>query len=111
MYNPHPGELNTPIDIYKTVNAINENGYPLETDTLVCHVWADVQDSSNRYFRTADTEITENTLYFFIRCRSDIRHGMFVLYCGEKYYIEQIGQLDFRHRYLQLTAKTVKGVK
>ena len=111
MYNPHPGELNTPVDIYSTTNTINENGYPVETDTLVCHVWADVQDASNRYFRTADADAAETGLTFFIRWRNDIQLGMWVMWNGERQYIEQIGQLDFRHRYLQLTTKSVKGVK
>ena len=37
---PHPGELRHLVEIGRTFNAVNENGYPVETDQVVCRVWA-----------------------------------------------------------------------
>ncbi len=111
MYTPHPGELNTPIDIYYDSNEINENGYPVETHTHICHVWADVKDASSHYGRAADTDISELGLSFIIRWRPDIQPGMYVLWKGEKQNIETIGEFDHRHTYMELFTKSVKGVK
>ena len=111
MYTPHPGELDTPIDIYKTVNALNDNGYPVETKTLVCHVWADVKDASSSYSRAADTDITSVGLRFIIRYRSDVKEGMYVAYEGKKHQIETMGKFEHRHTYLELFTKVVEGVK
>ena len=111
MYTPHPGELNTPIDIYTTVNALNENGYPEESDTLVCHVRADVKDASSKYARAADTDVSELGLSFIIRWRSDVKVGMYVLWKGEKQNIETIGEFDHCHTYMELFTRSVTGVK
>ena len=36
---PHPGQLRHMVEVGRTVNAVNENGYPVETDEIVCRVW------------------------------------------------------------------------
>ena len=54
---PHPGELRHLVEIGRTVNAVNENGYPVETDQTICRVWAAAEDDSSRYFFSADAEM------------------------------------------------------
>ena len=44
---PHPGELRHLVEIGRTVNAVNENGYPVETDQTICRVWAAAEDDSS----------------------------------------------------------------
>ena len=44
MYVPHPGDLRHKIAIGVTTNVVNENGYPVETDSVLHHVWAGVED-------------------------------------------------------------------
>ncbi len=110
MYKPHPGELNQPIDIYKISNTINQNGYPVKAETLVCHVWANVKDASSSYGHVADTDIASVGLKFTVRFRPDVKKGMFVLYKGEKHEIETTGEFDHRNTYLELFTKRVEGV-
>ena len=33
---PHPGELRQLVEIGRTVHEINENGFPVETEQVVC---------------------------------------------------------------------------
>ena len=41
---PHPGELCQLVEIGKTVNIVNENGFPVETEQVICQVWAKAED-------------------------------------------------------------------
>ena len=96
--------------IGRTVNAANENGYPVETDEVVCRVWAAVEDDSSRYVVAGDTETAKRGLCFIIRWRGDIQPGMWVLWNGEKQIITRLGEYDFKRRYLKLTTASSKGV-
>ena len=68
---PHPGELRQLVEIGKTVNIVNENGFPVETEQVVCQVWAKAEDCDSRYFTAGDAENTERSIWFTIRWRSD----------------------------------------
>ena len=111
MYRPKPGELDTPIDIYRTVNAINDNGYAVPTDELVCHVWANVQDASSQYARAADADVSTRGVKFIIRTRSDVREGQVIVYNGRRQNIETIGTFGRLSPYMELFTKSVEGVK
>jgi len=110
MSSPHPGQLRHMVAIGQTVNAVNENGYPAETDTVVCRVWAAVRDESSSYTHTGDADNAERGLRFVIRWRDDVRPGMWVLWRDEKQRITRLGEFDFKHRYLQLVTESMKGV-
>ena len=110
MSGPHPGQLRHIVTIGQTVNAVNENGYPAETDFVVCRVWAAVQDESSGYTHTGDADNAERGLRFVIRWRGDIRPGMWVLWRGEKQRITKFGEFDFKRRYLELVTESNKGV-
>ena len=110
---PHPGQLRHMIEIVRTVTAINENGYPEETDEPVCRVWAAVEDDSSRravieFIGQAET--AERGLCFAIRWRGDIIPGMWVRFRDEKHRITKLGEYDFKRRYLKLTTASVKEV-
>lgn len=107
---PHPGELRQLVEIGHTVHEINENGFPVETEQMVCQVWAKAEDCDSCYFTSGDTENTERGIWFTIRWRSDVQPGMWVLWNGQKQIITEIGEYDFKRRYLRLTTKAVKGV-
>ena len=47
-FNPHPGNLRHLVEIGKTDNTINENGYPEPVDTVICKVWASATDTQER---------------------------------------------------------------
>ena len=109
--NPHPGELRQLVEIGRTVHAINENGFPVETEQVVCQVWAKVEDCDSRYFTSGDTENTERGIWFTIRWRNDVQPGMWVQWNRQKQVITEVGEYDFKRRYLRLTTKAVKGVR
>ena len=110
MTRPNPGQLRHMVAIGRTVNTVNENGYPAEADTVVCRVWAAVQDESSGYTHTGDADNAERGLRFVIRWRSDIRPGMWVMWRDEKQRITRLGEFDFKRRYLELVTESHKGV-
>ena len=63
---PHPGELRQLVEIGCTVHEINENGFPVETEQVVCQVWAKVEDCDSRYFTSGDVENTERGIWITI---------------------------------------------
>lgn len=107
---PHPGDLRYKIQIGKTENVINENGFPVETDTIVHTVWAGVADESSAWYRAADADNAQRGLTFCIRWLADVTPGMWVMWKGEKQLITKIGEFDFKRRYLQLTTEHSEGV-
>ena len=107
---PHPGQLRHLVDIGRTVHAENENGYPVETDEVLCQVWAAVEDGSSHYLIAGDTGTAARGLIYIIRWRGDIRPGMWVSFRDEKHRIEKVEEYDFKRRYLKLTTESSKGV-
>ena len=110
MKMPHPGDLRHMITIGNTVNDVNENGYPEERDSIVYRVWAGMEDASGKWFWSADAENAQRGIRFIIRWRQDITAGMWVEYEGKRYTVTEIGEFDFKRRYMQLTAERVEGV-
>ena len=107
---PHPGDLKHLVEIGYTENAVNENGYPEPTDTVVCRVWAAAVDAGNQHFRSADVMNTEAVINFTIRYRTDVKPGMWVRFQGEKWNISTLGEYQFKRTYLGLKATLSKGV-
>lgn len=110
MNTPHPGELRHRIHIGRTVNTINENGYPTETDTTIATVWAGITDAASKYYHEADVDNARHGLSFSIRWRHDVEPGMWVDWNGKRYTITSVGEFDFKRRYMKLVAEAVEGV-
>ena len=110
---PHPGDLRNKIEIGKTENVVNENGFPEETDIVLHTVWAGIEDtaSSSRWLYAADADNAIKGLMFMIRWINGIEPGMWVRWNGEKHTITEIGEYDFKRRYMRLTTKNTKAVQ
>ena len=112
MYQPHPGDLNEKISIYRVENDINENGYPEAREvSLYSQIWADVKDASSSYNRAADTDVATVGMHFIIRYRTGIKRGNFVKWNDESYLITDIGEFEHKHDYLELFVRLVEGVR
>jgi SPP1 family predicted phage head-tail adaptor len=107
---PHPGQLRNLVEIGRAVNAPSENGYTVETEEVVCRVWASVEDGSSRYLVAGDAGTAARGLVFVIRWRGDVVPGMWVRFRDEKHRIEKVEEYDFKRRYLKLTTVSAKGV-
>ena len=107
---PHPGELRHRIEIGRTENTVNENGYPEATDTVICVVWASVSDNSSRRIQSADSSIMEAGRLFVIRYRDDIQPGMCVRFQNEKWTIAALDGYGYQRGYLGLQTYHAKGV-
>lgn len=107
MHIPHPGQLRHMVEIGRTTNTVNENGYPEAADQVICRVWAGCEDDSSRYFFSADAENAERGLCFIIRWRNDVCAGMWIMWNGEKQMITKVGEYDFKRRYMKLTTESV----
>ena len=110
MKMPHPGQLRHLVEIGQTVNVKNENGYPAPEDSIICRVWAAVEDDSSRFYFTGDADNAERGLAFIIRWRADIPPPPPPPPNGEKQTITKLGEYDFKRRYLKLTTESIKGV-
>ena len=75
---PHPGELRQLVEIGRTVHEINENGFSVETEQVICQVWAKAEDCDSRYFTSGNAENTERGIWFTIRWRSSPGCGIFI---------------------------------
>lgn len=91
--------------------AANQADSTVETDSVLHHVWAGIEDDSSRWFHAADADNAERGLTFIIRFLPDIVPGMWILWNGEKQLITKIGEYDFKRRYMKLTTVSGKGVK
>jgi len=98
------------VEIGITENAVNENGYSVATDIVLCSVWASVTDISSRQTQSADSNVMENGILFGIRFREDIRPGMWVRFLDVKWTISALEGYGYQRRYLGLKAYSAKGV-
>ena len=107
---PHPGDLCHLVEIGYTENTVNQNGYPVPHDVVVCKVWAAAVDAGNQHYRSADVMNTEAVVNYTIRYRSDVVPGMWVRFRGKKWFISTLGEYGFRNTYLGLKASISEGV-
>ena len=107
---PHPGDLRHLVEIGYTENTVNQNGYPVPHDVVVCKVWAAAVDAGNQHYRAADVMNTEQVINFTIRYRKDVKPGMWVRFQDEKWIISTLGEYSFKRTYLGLKASIAKGV-
>jgi len=98
------------VEIGITVNVVNENGYSVAIDTVLCSVWASVTDLSSRQTQTADSSVMENGMLFGIRFREEMRPGMWVRFQDVKWTITALEGYGYKRRYLGLKAYNAKGV-
>ena len=107
---PHPGDLKHRVNIGYTKNSINENGYPVAEDVVICRVWAAAVDAGTQNSQTAGVMSTEAHIRFVIRYRSDVKPGMWVEFGGQKWIITALNEYTFGRAYLGLNAVLQKGV-
>ena len=107
---PHPGQLRNLVEIGRTANTANDNGYPVEADEILCRVWAAVEDGSSRYLVAGDAGTAARGLIFIIRWRGDIQPGMWVRFRNDNHRIQKVEEYDFKRRYLKLTTASSRGV-
>ena len=73
---PQLRDLRHRIEIGYTQSMVNENGYPVSKDIVLCCVWASATDVDNQNYRSADVMNTETEIRFTIRYRADVVPGM-----------------------------------
>ena len=110
MKTPRPGDLRHRISIGSAGSEINENGYPEDGDSVLCTVWAGVEDASGKWLESADAENALRGIHFIIRWRTGIMPGMWIEHESKRYTITAIGEYDFKRRYMELSAERVEGV-
>ena len=106
----HPGMLRHEIEIGRMEHIVSENGYPIENDVMLFKTRAYVEEGGNQHFRGSDANNAETVLNFIIRYRDGITEAMYVMYEGQKWTIQLVGEIDFKKRYLGIKGSVVKGV-
>lgn len=107
---PRAGDLRHRINIGRTATTTNENGYPEESDSIVCRVWASARDAGYREFFEAAAGNLEDVVNFVIRYRSDVEPGMWVEFEGQRREIVQVNGFDHLHDFLLLKTARRKVV-
>ena len=107
---PKAGDLRHRITVGRSAATINENGYPMETDTVVCRVWASALDAGYREFFEAAAGNLEDVVNFTIRYRPDMEPGMWVEFKGQRRKIVQVNGFDHLRDFLLLKTARVKVV-
>ncbi len=107
---PRAGDLRHRITVGRTATTTNENGYPMETDTVVCNVWASARDAGYREFFEAASGNLEDVVNFAIRYRPDIEPGMWVEFEGQRREIVQVNGYDHLRDFLLIKAARRKAV-
>ena len=107
---PKAGDLRQRITVGRTATTANENGYPVETDTIICHVWASARDAGYREFFEAAAGNLEDVVNFAIRYHPDIEPGMWVEFEGQRREIVQVNGFDRLRDFLLLKAARRKAV-
>lgn len=107
---PKAGDLRHRISVGRTVTTTNENGYPVESDVIICRVWASARDAGYREFFEAAASNLEDVVNFAIRYRADIEPGMWVEYEGQRREIVQVNGFDHLRDFLLLKTARRKAV-
>ena len=107
---PKTGDLRHRLAIGQTATTTNDNGYPVETDIVVCRVWASARDAGFREFFEAAAGNLEDVVNFAIRHRSDIEPGMWVEFEGQRREIVQVNGYDHLRDFLLLKTARRKAV-
>ena len=107
---PKAGDLRHRITIGQTATATNENGYPEESEAIICRVWTSARDAGYREFFEAASSNLEDVVNFAIRYRPDIEPGMWVEFEGQRREIMQVNGYDHMHDFLLLKTARRKAV-
>ena len=107
---PKAGDLRHRITVGRMATTTNENGYPVEHDTIICRVWASARDAGYREFFEAAASNLEDVVNFAIRYRPDIEPGMWVEFEGQRREIMQVNGYDHLHDFLLLKTARRKAV-
>ena len=107
---PKAGDLRHRIIIGRTATMTNENGYPLESDTFICQVWASARDAGYREFFEAAAGNLEDVVNFAIRYIPDVEPGMWVEFEGQRREIVQVNGFDHIRDFLLLKTARRKAV-
>lgn len=103
---PKAGELNQRIEIVSPIAVIDEDGYPVTHDEVICNAWAQVTQSGDSTNPEANANAQACALNFAIRYQEGIRPGMVVIFDGGRYEIVAVGGFDFKKRFIGM--KTVQ---
>jgi SPP1 family predicted phage head-tail adaptor len=107
---PKAGDLRHRIAVGRTATATNENGYPMETDTVICRLWASARDAGYKEFFEAASSNLEDVINFSIRYRPDVEPGMWVEFESQRREIVQVNGFDHLHDFLLLKTARRKAV-
>ena len=107
---PKAGDLRHRIVVGRTATTTNENGYPVETDTIVCNVWSSARDAGYREFFEAAAGNLEDVTNFAIRYLPGIEPGMWVEFKGQRREIVQVNGFDHLRDFLLLKTARRKAV-
>lgn len=101
--NVNPGELTKKIDIITLITGRDDEGYPVESETIKHSCWAKKSQSSGSELLKAGADFVDSKTRFLIRYTSTvISEGMFVKYQGKKYDIEYVHEYEDSHEYVEI---------
>lgn len=102
------GKYNHRIKIIQSNSGVDDEGFPVEGDTVVLETWANVKTTSGMTMIVNDASFEKAYTKFTIRYpQTKITRKMFVLFNGVKYSIDYLNNIDHANIELEIQAKEV----
>ena len=103
------GKYNRLITIYQIVQSKDNDGFPIDTETIILQPYASVKTLRGYTLITNNTDFEKAYINFTIRYphNTEITRDMLIKYRGKTYTIEYLNNIDFANVELEIQAKEV----
>lgn len=107
--NINPGELNKKIKFVTLTSGMDEDGYPIEGETIHRECWAKVTNTSGTELIKAGAEFSEVKTRFLVRyTKTALNDKMTIVFGGDYYDIKYMNDYEFSHEYVEIFATVRK---
>lgn len=97
------GELNKRIKIVSSESVLDEEGFPVNTETIIHECWTKVSQVSGTELIKANAEFTNVSTRFLIRYTTkDINEDMAIIFNGKRYNITYINNYNYSNEFIEI---------
>lgn len=103
------GKYNHKIEIIRVTKTKDADGFPIDTDTLILTVWANVKTTKGFTLIINNTDFEKAFTNFTIRYpkKTTIDRDMIILFKGKRYEIQYLNNINEANVELEIQAKEI----
>ena len=103
------GKYNHKIEIVKVTRTKDTDGFPIDTDTLILTVWANVKTTKGFTLIINNSDFEKAYTNFTIRYpkKTTIDRDMIILFKGKRYAIQYLNNINEANVELEIQAKEI----